>query len=192
MASVVFLMLPLSVLFVFGLMVLAFGDVAFRQLEVASSNQVGPIRQNRFPAREMASALNRLTSGSLCTPQKAPHSCESFIPQVTEPELLAIADELRQRGDGELQRAVERSEHHKCACPMLTSAGYCACSVARPLACIGRCVVGGDSPEWVAGLGDSMSAAFHHHLESRHVSAESRPLDEALLTLVTEPTCSRI
>ena len=38
MASVIFLMLPLSVLFVFGLMALAFADVAFREVRVASSS----------------------------------------------------------------------------------------------------------------------------------------------------------
>lgn len=179
MASILFLMLPLSVLFVFGLLVLAFGDVAFRQWEVSTAGQLGHTSQNRLPVREMALTLNRLTG----TSPRASHSCESFIPMVTEPEVGAIIEELRQRGDGELQRALERSEHHRCACPMLTPTGLCACSIARPLACIGRCVVGGDSPEWVSGLGDTVSAAFRHHLETRHVCAESRGLDEVLRTM---------
>jgi hypothetical protein len=192
MASVVFLMLPLSVLFVFGLMVLAFGDVAFRQVAVSAGGKIGQAPQNRFPVREMASTLNRLTGVSSGSSQRASHTCESFVPSVTEPEARVIVEELRQRGDGELLRVVERSRHRGCACPMLTQTGLCACSIARPLACIGRCVVGGDSPEWVSGLGDSVSEAFRHHLETRHVSAESRRLDEALITLMDHPSDTKI
>ena len=169
-------------------MVLAFGDVAFRQMAVAGGRGVGTGNnpQTRIPVRDITSTLHRLT-GESSGPQRAARACETFVPQVTQWEAQAIAEELKQRGDGEFQRVMDRSRLHSCACPMLTQTGMCACSIARPLACIGRCVVGGDSPEWVAGLGDSVSEAFRHHLENQHVAAESGRLDDVLVSLIDRP-----
>ncbi len=189
MASVIFLMLPLSVLFVFGLMALAFADVAFREVRVASNATGGEATtfQNQPTFVEIASSLVRLTGGVSDSLHLASSDCESFVPVVTNVEAIAIADELRQRRDGEMQRVMERSRNHGCSCPMLTQTGMCACSIARPLSCIGRCTLGGDSPEWVQGLGSSVSQAFRHHLESRQVNADVRRLDDALVSLVDHP-----
>ena len=186
MASVIFLMLPLSVLFVFGLMALAFADVAFREVRVASSSFGGGASrvQEQSPLSEIYTSLSRMTGE---VPDIAHHdssACESFVPSVTNVEANAIAQELLQRRDGELQRVMERSRNHGCSCPMLTQTGMCACSIARPLACIGRCTLGGDSPEWVQGLGGSVSEAFRHHLESRQVNADIHRLDDALVSLI--------
>ena len=188
MASVIFLMLPLSVLFVFGLMAIAFADVAFREARVASSSPLGGVsrQQNQTSLTEIYSSLGRMTGDVSCSPHLASSVCESFVPTVTDVEANAIAQELRQRRDGEVQRVMERSRNHGCSCPMLTQTGMCACSIARPLACIGRCTLGGDSPEWVQGLGSSVSEAFRHHLESRHVNADIHRLDDALVTLVDQ------
>ena len=189
MASVIFLMLPLSVLFVFGLMALALADVAFREVRVGSnsSRDGATTLENQPTFAEIASSLGRLTSGVSDRSHLASSDCESFIPVVTDVEAIAIADELRQRRDGEMQRVMERSRNHGCSCPMLTQTGMCACSIARPLSCIGRCTLGGDSPEWVQGLGSSVSQAFRHHLESRQVNADVRRLDDALVSLVDHP-----
>ncbi len=186
MASVIFLMLPLSVLFVFGLMALAFADVAFREVRVASGSLPGgaPAMQSQIPLAEIYSSLSRITDDVALSSHLASSACESFVPSVTNVEANAIAQELRQRRDGELQRVMERSRNHGCSCPMLTQTGMCACSIARPLACIGRCTLGGDSPEWVQGLGSSVSEAFRHHLESRQVNADIHRLDDALVSLI--------
>ncbi|MEI8019841.1 MAG: hypothetical protein WCH39_16675 [Schlesneria sp.] len=186
MASVIFLMLPLSVLFVFGLMALAFADVAFREVRVASGSYgggSGPVR-NQSPLADIYSSLSRMTDDVADLSNHASSACESFVPAVTNIEANAIAEELRHRRDGELHRVMERSRNHGCSCPMLTQTGMCACSIARPLACIGRCTLGGDSPEWVQGLGSSVSEAFRHHLESRQVNAEIHRLDDALVSLI--------
>ena len=189
MASVIFLMLPLSVLFVFGLMALAFADVAFREVQVAHHSPMGGASsfKNQPPIAEIASSLSRFSGEVADSLHPASSACESFVPSVTDVEASAIARELRQRRDGELQRVMERSRNHGCSCPMLTQTGMCACSIARPLACIGRCTLGGDSPEWVQGLGSSVSEAFRHHLESRHVNADIHRLDDALVTLIDHP-----
>ena len=186
MASIIFLMLPLSVLFIFGLMALAFADVAFREVRVASGSNGGRVSpvQKQTPLSELFSSLSRMTDDVPDSSHQASSACESFVPSVTNIEANAIAQELRQRRDGELQRVMERSRNHGCSCPMLTQTGMCACSIARPLACIGRCTLGGDSPEWVDGLGSSVSVAFRHHLESRKENAEIHRLDDALVTLI--------
>ena len=100
MASVIFLMLPLSVLFVFGLMALAFADVAFREARVASFGGNGSARQNPTPLAEISSSLGRLSGGVSSTLHLASIKCESFVPCVTDVEASAIAQDLRQRHDG--------------------------------------------------------------------------------------------
>ena len=184
MIGSLFVMLPLSLFFILLVAAVAFGDVALRTVPVVPSRSKGQgMPRDWQAAGEAVSALQSMTkdanAGSPLT-----CCCDSFVPLVTTPEAQAIADELRGRSDGELQLVKNRSLSHGPACPMKTDAGYCACAVARPLACIGRCTVGGDSPEWVAGLGATVSDAFRHHLEAKHVDATTRRLDEALVTLL--------
>ena len=179
MVGLVFLLLPISVLMVALVMGMAFADVAFRPV---AAGKVGTSATE--PLQELAGTLQRL-SGVAVAP--AACQCESFVPSVTEPEARAIVAELRQRGSAELPGVIERSRHPGAACPMLSASGICACAMTRPLACIGRCVVGGDSPEWARGLGDSLSFAFRQHLESQHVNADSRRLDEALVAVFDAP-----
>ena len=197
MSGVILLLLPLSVLVVFVFAAMAFSEVAFRGVEVSSGHCPGSHRlrsnadaiANRalFPAQELTVTLQRLTGK---TPDAAEHSacvCETYVPSVTDPEARTIAEELRQRGGDDLTRVLERSRQHGSSCPMLTETGLCACAIARPLSCIGRCVLGGDSPEWVAGLGDTVQDAFRHHLESRRVNSETHRLDDALVSLLDRP-----
>ena len=197
MLGIVFLMLPLSILVVFVFAAIAFGDVAFRQSFVLNSGSTVtgrriadfmPVSQaNPMSIAQVATAFQNLTSELPIVPQEMACHCESFVPNVTEPEVQTIAAELRQRGGDVLQVVIDRSRNHGCSCPMLTASGYCACSVARPLACIGRCTLGGDSPEWSAGLGESVSDAFRQHLDARHVNSELRRLDDALVSLLDQP-----
>jgi hypothetical protein len=188
MASLVFLLLPLSVLFVFGVFIVAFGDVAFRQVAVASrADQRSAVLPARSPFVDVVATMQRLSSASTAPALSATRECESHIPTVTDVEAKAIVEELRRSEKGDLNLVMEQSRRHGTSCPMLMKTGLCACSIARPLACIGRCGLGGDSPEWVAGLGDSLSDAFRHHLESRHVPVKSSRLDDALVSLMDGP-----
>ena len=173
MAGLVFLLLPISVLAVFALVAVAFADVAFSQVTTGR----GGNGLASDPLQSFAGTLQNLV-GAGTVPVAC--GCDSFVPSVTEPEARSIVADLRKRGSVELPVVMERSRHPDGGCPMLMASGVCACSMTRPLACIGRCVVGGDSPEWATGLGDSLSTAFRQHLESQHVNAESRRLDEAL------------
>lgn len=181
MAGLVFLLLPISVLAVFALIAVAFADVAFGQV---AADPVGAWPASD-PLRDFAGTLQNLM-GTGAAPVAC--GCDSFVPSVTEPEARSIVAELRQRGSVDLPLVMERSKHPDGGCPMLMASGVCACAMTRPLACIGRCVVGGDSPEWATGLGDSLSTAFRRHLESQHVNAESRRLDEALAAVFDAPT----
>ena len=190
MAGLMFLLLPLSVLLVVVVAVAAFLEAAFREPRLLSVHETGQRNSSprgKMSTMELSASLQRLTGTPAISIRQAACTCESFIPSVTEPEAVAIADELERRGNGDLQIVMERARHCDASCPMLTKTGLCACAITRPLACIGRCVVGGDSPEWAAGLGESVSEAFRRHLDSRHVNSSTRRLDEALVSLLDKP-----
>jgi hypothetical protein len=191
--GLIILMLPLSILVLAAVALIAVSDVAFRDPPTvpAGRSRVG------LPGSLVGSVpagfvltLTQLTTGTNNRCKTA--GCESHVPEVTGPEAQAIADEVRQQGAVETERVLERSRQHRGACPMLNAAGLCACSITRPLSCIGRCTVGGDSPEWASGVGDAMSAAFRRHLESQHVNSETQRLDDALAQLLVAPPQSAV
>lgn len=194
MPGFIFLLLPLSIIFVFALAALAFADVAFRQVPVLERS-IGagvPLSGGRLLAREIAAVQRVVTTAPETDASSAVScSCESFIPMVTEPEATVIAQELQGRAT-ELQQVRARLTCHKGACPMRSDSGVCACAVARPISCIGRCTAGEDAPEWMKGLGDTVFAAFRNHLEDRHLNAHTRRLDEALGSLLNITTDSAV
>jgi hypothetical protein len=190
MAGIIFLLLPLSVILVFALAGLAFADVAIRgaQLSAAGSAPVNDVsRSLQTSARQISSSLQRLTADALQPASQMVCHSAAFVPSVTEPEAKAIAEELQQRGGSDLNRVMQRSRQHGQTCPMRSDSGVCLCAVSRPLSCLGRCVLGGDSPESTAELGDTIQDAFRRHLASRHANAGTNRLDEALVSLLDRP-----
>lgn len=188
MAAIVLLSLPMCLLALGTLMAVAFINEALTTQYALGGAVAGELTPRWFPSvSELSKTSERLTGESnfdlthlICPP--AP-----FVPRVTEPEANAIAAEIQRRGTAEVNRVLKRSHGCNGACPMRLSNGQCDCSTVRPLNCIGRCQTAGEAPEWVAGLGDSLSMAFRDHLQSRNLNAESRPLDEALVSLLVRP-----
>lgn len=189
MSAMVLLSLPLSLLAVGMLVVVAFADGAFRSLSFAGQAErfCSPRPSQKFPMRELMTTAGRLIDENSLDAAQLVCPETPFIPQVTEPEAKAIASEVKHRGPVEVNRVLEQSRAANGFCPMRLKSGLCACATIRPLDCISRCLAGADSPEWVAGLGDSLSTAFRHHLETHHADGATRGLDQALLATLDSP-----
>lgn len=190
MSAIVLLTLPLSLLAILTVLGLAFEDAAFRPLwaGVKGGGQQNLPAYRPLPSVELASTAERMSEVEVADLSQLVCPETPFLPQVTLPEAQAIATEVRRYGPLEVRRVVDRSRTAHGMCPLRLKNGLCACAAARPLACIGRCVAGGDSPDWAEGLGQSMSEAFRRHLETRHADASTQSLDEALLPLL-QPEC---
>ena len=187
MFATLILILPISVLAVVGIMISAMLNEAFRPESLLGGVAAIPCPTSRS-VKDFAAAVRGLTAGNGLPTKLNVEECRSSVPYVTSPEARAIAEELRARGQREVNIVLQRSRQHDCACPLLSESGMCACSIARPLSCIDRCTLGVDSPEWARGLGLSTASAFQHHLESHHQNAAVHRLDEALLSIL-ESSC---
>jgi hypothetical protein len=154
----------------------AFMEVAFSRPD--SLQFAGSVGSSRSFDRQVQQVSGRAGCSN------ASAVCRSCIPLVTEPEAAAIAAEIRSRFDGESNRVLTRAMSRGGGCPMLTADGLCACESARPLVCLGRGVLGADSPESAAGLSRAISEAVCVEMQSHHRDIHARPLDEALLELV--------
>lgn len=192
MSAVILLSLPLSLLIVGSLMGWALLDAirhAHSPANLGASSRFVPA--GMAVSVETAATLEGLVGERwMRKTQVMDVICpeEPFMPQVTEPEVHAIATELRRQGPTEIRRVLDRSRTTDGICPMRLASGHCACSLIRPLNCLGRCRVGGDSPEWATGLGRTISTAFGQHLENHHERGTTRGLNEALLTVLDSPT----
>lgn len=187
MSAFVLLSLPLSLLVVAVLALLAFEDVAFHRMSLATPG-MRLSDGDRKVAAEMVAMVGTLAGEGLSDERAFVCPETPFIPLVTEPEARAIAADTVSAGPAAVRRVLDRSHHANGVCPMRLNGGLCACATVRPLDCIGRCIAGADSPEWATGLGHSLSAAFRQHLETHHANAATRRLDEALVTLLDAPS----
>lgn len=186
MAGLILLSLPLSIMLVALVVLMAIIDVARRPPKIVQRASAYDASA-AWPINELLETTARLT-GEIAIGQGGCRCPDTpFIPRVTDPEARAIALEVRQLGPAEVNRALEQSRAHHQTCPMRREDGLCACSVVRPLDCLGRCFAGADSPEWAQGLGQTVSTAFHRHLESHHSNSATRRLDDALLAMLDEP-----
>jgi len=183
MESFVLLMLPLSVLFVGLVGALMFVDVAYGGSRRLSLAEVRLAQEAMGAARGIGQpALPQPFAVETCRGPRA-------VPRVTRPEANAIAAELRSQGPAVVERVLGRAHDPKHECPLLTETGLCACSWARPLSCLGKCVAGFDSGAvWTDGLGDALSATLRNHLRARHLDDQTYDLSEALLPLLERPT----
>lgn len=192
MSALILLSLPLSLVILASLASVAVLDVALR----ATSGTVKTGAQGDSPLAAPLPAIEMLRTASYLTGEipirETRFTCSEagFVPEVTEIEARAIAGEISRRGIEEVERIVRRSQSHNGLCPMRLTDGQCACSLVRPLDCLGRCVAGGDSPEWAGGLGHSVSAAFRQHLHRHHADATTHRLDDALLEILDETHCT--
>jgi hypothetical protein len=186
MSGLVLLSLPLSLTVIAVVAVYAIVD-AIRHLPVYAATCGASPQALTDPATELMQTMCQIAGQK----HEAGHGFKCpespFVPQVTEIEAKVIAGEIRLRGNAEVNRVIERSRSRSEVCPMRQQNGWCACSAARPLDCVGRCFAGADSPEWVSGLGETVASAFHQHLQSHHASASTQRLDDALLTILDSP-----
>ncbi len=188
MSGIILLSLPLSLLIFALLALFAVLEVTWRTPSFAGK---AGLRSSPPPAAALL-AIDMLRTTSYLTGEifsgetrlKCPET--PYIPQVTELETQAIADEISRNGVSEVRRVLQRSRTHDGICPMRLTNGLCACAVVRPLDCLGRCFAGADSPEWANGLGHSVSTVFRQHLERHHANATIRRLDDALLEVLDE------
>jgi hypothetical protein len=186
MESLILLALPLSLLLVLMAGVLMFVDVAFRPSRHWSGGDVILAHEAMKAARGIGLAI---------APRPVPvagklEACRhpEPVPRVTMLEASAIVGELRQRGPVEVERVRTRASAAGCECPLLTESGLCACTLARPLSCLGKCVAGYDvEAGWANGLGDAFSGAIRAQLRNHHLDDEPRTLKEALAALLKEP-----
>lgn len=188
MSALILLSLPLSLLIVGFLAIIAFLDVIRKPPSYA---EIAGVRNSTrtfetVPMIELARAAGVLTGEFSRADTELTCPKTPFVPQVTEPEARAIAVEIARKGHGEVRRVLERSHAHDGICPMRLQNGLCACSVVRPLDCLGRCFAGADSPEWAKGLGQTVSTAFRRHLENHHANPTARRLDVALVEVLDE------
>lgn len=187
MFATLILILPISVLVVVGVMISAMLNEAFRAESLLGGVSAIP-RPTSHSVNVFAAAVRGLTERNALPIKVNVEECRMCVPDVTVPEASAIAEELRARGQRDVDVVLQRCRQHGRACPLLSKSGICACSIARPLSCIDRCSLGVDSPEWATGLGQATATAFQHHLQSHHQNAATRRLDEALLSIL-ESSC---
>lgn len=186
MSAIVLLSLPLSLLAFSVVATWAVMDAAWRGTSPAEVT----IPRRRVRAQlpvEMAKTIGQVIGAAPVIESQVTCSDSAFIPQVTELEARAIVEDLRRQGPDAVEQVLERSRASDGICPMRNADGFCACSAIRPLECLGRCLAGGDSPEWAAGLGQSMSAAFRQHLKDHHEDSATRRLNEAMLSVLASP-----
>jgi len=187
MESLVLLMLPAAALIVVALGVFMFADVALRPERQWSPADV------RL-ARDIETAVRALDVTNATAPKGAEQGCRhpQPTPRVTTLEASAIVTELRQQGPAVVNRVRDRARADGHECPLLTETGMCACSMARPLACLGKCAAGYDvDASWAHGLGDALSGALQKHLRSHHLDSEQHDLNEALVMLLDAPATTR-
>ena len=188
MSGLVFLSLPLCMLIAGLLFVVAFLDAACSTPSFAGAVAID--RSKRPSKPQSASEKGRVPDSlvaEIAREQVSLFCPESqFVPQVTELEAKAIVHEILEKGVEEANRVLERSNAHDGICPMRLQNGCCACSVARPLECIGRCFAEADSREWLQGFGKAVSSAFHQQLESHHLNSKTSKLDHVLVKALAE------
>jgi len=176
--SVVFLSLLVVTAVVVGIFVMMFMDVAFQPHQtamlIAGTNR-GLRRgmgQGNVDGAELALKIGRTVGRAVRNMGLQPAvaatrdaACFQQEILVTIPEVLAISHELQERRSVAEVHEVQQqatlnllnlnTAHN---CPLLMSGGFCACEVARPVACRTHCTAGGDSPEHVRDLSRALEA----------------------------------
>jgi hypothetical protein len=120
---------------------------------------------------------------------------QAIVPQVTPPEVFAIAAELRKLSSSrqkELQQhlslAVQTGEG---TCPLLTNQGTCLCPVARPVECRSRCLAGFDScadaMEWAKDLEEGMIEGLQRELNEAGLDGGRYDLNQGLARVISDP-----
>lgn len=115
-------------------------------------------------------------------------------PQITVPEALAIVEDMRElprrEQDKIKQQASSAAKSGLNTCPLMTSLKMCACAVARPVSCRGRCLAGFDqSPDatvWANTFEDGLMEGMQQELTSAGLDGTRYDLNVALATLLTE------
>jgi len=106
-------------------------------------------------------------------------------------EASVIVAELQQLGAAEVERVRQQAHAGGADCPLWKETGQCACSLVRPLACLGKCSAGYDvDAAWARGLGETFSGALRNSLRREHRDDKLHDLNEALGSLLSA-TASR-
>jgi hypothetical protein len=111
------------------------------------------------------------------------------VPQVTPPEVFAIAAELQKLPSDRLQNLI--SQMGSGTCPLLTTQGTCLCAIARPIECRGRCLAGFDSSadamEWADDLEEGMIAGLQKELSIAGLDGRRYDINRAMVRVLTDP-----
>lgn len=116
------------------------------------------------------------------------------VPQVTAPEVFAIAAELRNLPmdwrEKVRQQASVATQMGVAACPLLTTQGLCLCAGARPIECRGRCLAGFDSSadamEWAKTLEGGLLEGLQQELSGAGLDGRRYDLNRALALVLTD------
>ena len=120
---------------------------------------------------------------------------QTIVPQVTAPEVFAIAAELRKLPSS---RKKELEQHLSLAvqtgtgtCPLLTNLGTCLCATARPVECRSRCLAGFDSSadamEWAKDLEEGMIEGLQRELNEAGLDGRRYDLNQGLARVLSDP-----
>lgn len=214
MFGIVFLSLLVATIVVGCLIVAMMADVAFagprldKPYSIASARRAGNA-ERIFDGARLALRLEQAVSrvvASLGMNQAVAGTCDAACREreilVTTPEVLAMAQELRDRQTPAQIHAIrmqaERNlmahdlTHH---CPLLMSGGFCACEASRPVSCRTRCLAGADSPvearKLAETVGTGVTDIFRDCLDASGLDHSRYELNYALAHVLETPDAAQ-